>query len=135
MEIATVTPGTDATDELRQFPDLTDKEEAFVHALLATGGKLKASAIKAGYSPRSAQVTASRLARKPAVLRAIQTASVQALGALAPQAIGKLAQLGMKAKSEYVQLEASKDILDRIGMVAPKQITVGGHLNVNIDLS
>ena len=41
------------------------------------------------------------------------------------------------AKSEYVQLEASKDILDRAGFKAPdKHMHIhAGDIRVNIDLS
>jgi len=41
------------------------------------------------------------------------------------------------AKSEYVQLEASKDILDRAGFKAPDkhQHLIDGNFSVNIDIS
>jgi hypothetical protein len=48
-----------------------------------------------------------------------------------------LVQLAQGAKSEYVQLEASKDILDRAGFKAPdKHMHLhAGDISVNIDLS
>jgi hypothetical protein len=53
------------------------------------------------------------------------------------KAINKLMTLSAGAKSEYVQLEASKDILDRSGFKAPEkhQHLVAGELSINIDLS
>jgi len=135
MEPATVTPHDTPDSEMRRFPQLTEKEEAFVYALLANGGKLKQAAVKAGYAKASAHVTASRVSRKPAVVRALHEASVEAIGSLVPQAIKRIGELGLRANSEHVQLEASKDILDRVGLSAPKQIKVGGSLNVQIDLS
>lgn len=134
MEPNTVTPQDNNSDELRRFPNLTEKEEAYVWQYLANGGKQAAAAKAAGYAPSSAAVTASRIMRKPSILRAIHEASVMTLGAHAPKAIAQVAKLASGAKSEYVRLEASKDILDRVGLSAPKAIKVGGSLNVSIDL-
>ena len=53
------------------------------------------------------------------------------------KASSRLLQLCQGAKSEYVQLEAAKDILDRSGFKAPDkhQHLVGGDFKINIDLS
>ncbi len=130
-----VTPGTEPAALDRQFPDITEMEEAFVWALLANSGKMKAAAITAGYAKTSAHVTASRISRKPAVLRAIREAGAMSLAHLVPQSIGAIAKLGLRANSEHVRLEASKDILDRVGMAAPKQVRLGGQLSVVFDLT
>ena len=55
----------------------------------------------------------------------------------ATKALGRVIQLSDNAKSEYVQLEASKDILDRAGFKAPdKHMHLhAGDIKVNIDLS
>jgi hypothetical protein len=47
-----------------------------------------------------------------------------------------VASLAKSAKSEYVQLEASKDLLDRAGFkpVDRSQIQVAGDIRVHIDL-
>ena len=52
-------------------------------------------------------------------------------------ALGQLAGLSKRAKSEYVQLEASKDLLDRAGFkpVDRSQVQVAGDIRVTIDLS
>lgn len=123
------------TATIRQFDHLTEKQEAFVHAYVANGGKLRAAAIAAGYAKASGHVEANRLMRKPEVIRAIYEVTAQQLGAHLPAALAKLAKLSGGAKSEYVQLEASKDLLDRAGLAAPKKVNVGGSLNVTFDLS
>ena len=53
------------------------------------------------------------------------------------KALHKIESLSANARSEYVQLEASKDILDRAGFKAPDkhQHLVAGELSINIDLS
>ena len=45
--------------------------------------------------------------------------------------------MASSAKSEYVQLEASKDILDRAGFkpVEKNMTLVQGNISVNIDLT
>ena len=53
------------------------------------------------------------------------------MGVSATVAAAKLVQLSQSAKSEYVQLEASKDILDRAGFKAPERhmhLHAGGHI-------
>jgi hypothetical protein len=58
------------------------------------------------------------------------------IGLHATSAVSRLAKLSSGARSEYVQLEASKDILDRAGFKAPeKQLhLVAGEIKVSIDL-
>lgn len=130
-----LTPPPDTASPPRQFTHLTDKQEAFVHAYVASGGKLKASATKAGYAAKSAHIEAHRQMQKPEVIRAIYEVTTLALGAHLPAALARLAKLSSGAKSEYVQLEASKDLLDRAGLAAPKRINVAGALNVTFDLT
>ena len=52
-------------------------------------------------------------------------------------AAAKMVRLASGAKSEYVQLEASKDILDRAGFKAPdKHMHLhAGDISVSIDLA
>ena len=49
----------------------------------------------------------------------------------------KMVNLSGGAKSEYVQLEASKDILDRAGFKPPErtQHLLDGDIKISIDLS
>ena len=60
----------------------------------------------------------------------------QTIGISSAKAVNKLMSLSAGAKSEYVQLEASKDILDRAGFKAPDkhQHLVAGDFKVTIDL-
>ena len=51
-------------------------------------------------------------------------------------AAAKVLKLASGAKSEYVQLEASKDILDRAGFkpIDRSQVQLAGDIKVSIDL-
>jgi hypothetical protein len=64
-------------------------------------------------------------------------AVADSLGINATSAAARLMQLSRGAKSEYVQLEASKDILDRAGFKAPdKHMHLhAGEIKVSIDLT
>ena len=61
----------------------------------------------------------------------------ETLGCNATIAASRLVKLAQGAKSEYVQLEASKDILDRAGFKAPERHMHlhAGTISVEIDLS
>jgi hypothetical protein len=61
----------------------------------------------------------------------------ETLGLNATVAAAKVLQLASGAKSEYVQLEAAKDILDRAGFkpIDRSQVQVAGDIRVSIDLS
>jgi phosphosulfolactate synthase (CoM biosynthesis protein A) len=63
-----------------------------------------------------------------------QVAKTIGLGAVT--ASKKMVELSNSAKSEYVQLEASKDILDRVGLRTPDKVshTHVGDIKVSIDL-
>lgn len=135
MVPATVTPSADLKADERLFPNLTEKQERFVLAYVANGGKRTAAAQAAGYAKASAHVEANRLLQKETVLQAVTRATTLSLGALAPQAVATIAKLGLRAKSEHVKLAASQDVLDRMGMSAPKRIDLGATLNLQIDLS
>ena len=58
------------------------------------------------------------------------------LGMNATVAAAKVLKLASGAKSEYVQLEASKDILDRAGFkpIDRSQVQLAGDIKVQIDL-
>lgn len=114
---------------------LTELMIAYVDAYVINGGNQRAAAVKAGYAKNSAHVTASRLMRNPAVIRAIFERTTLELGASLPAALGSMKKLSKSAKSEHVRQQASADLLDRAGLAAPKQVRVGGSLTVEIDLS
>lgn len=118
-----------------RFPDLSSKQLSFVAYYVANGGKGTAAAKSAGYAAASAHVEAHRQLQKPNIIKAIAELSVLRLGAFVPAAIATIGRLSGGAKSEYVQLEASRDVLDRVGLAAPKKVQVATDLRVSFDLS
>jgi|TARA_R100000656_G_scaffold96193_1_gene69844 phage terminase small subunit len=121
--------------------ELTDKQRALVDTIVATGCTIKEASKKAGYSTNGSEeagrISASRALRIPKVQTYMQTRIAQTLGLGAVSASRKLIDLSSGARSEYVQLEASRDILDRVGMRAPDKVAhnVTGDIKVNIDLT
>jgi hypothetical protein len=67
----------------------------------------------------------------------MQQRVAQTLGLGAVSASKRLIELSTGAKSEYVQLEASRDILDRVGLRAPDKVShnIQGDIKINIDLT
>jgi len=122
---------------------VTEKQARLVDTLVATGCSIKDAAHEAGYaSGESGRVTASKALRLPHLrLPHVQAYMMQrvaeTLGLNATTAAARLVQLAQGAKSEYVQLEASKDILDRAGFKAPERHMHlhAGDISVSIDLS
>ena len=116
---------------------LTPKQTALVDTLVATGCSIKEAASLAGYADgESGRVSASKALRLPHVQQYMMQRVTESLGLNATTAAAKLLQLAKGAKSEYVQLEASKDILDRAGFkpVDRSQHLVAGEISVKIDL-
>ena len=121
--------------------DLTDKQKALVDTIVATGCSIKDASIKAGYSTKGSseagRVSASRTLRLPKVQSYMQKVIASTLGLGAVSASKRLIDLSSGARSEYVQLEASRDILDRVGLRAPDRVAhnVTGDIKISIDLS
>ena len=116
----------------------TDKQIALVDTLVATGCSIKEAAGQAGYAEgESGRVSASKALRLPHVQQYMMQRVGETLGLNATTAASKLVHLARGAKSEYVQLEASKDILDRAGFKAPEKHMHlhAGEIKVSIDLS
>lgn len=116
---------------------LTDKQTRLVDTLVATGCTIKEAAEHAGYAKgESGRVSASKALRLPHVQAYMMQSVTETLGLNATFAASKLLSLAQGAKSEYVQLEASKDILDRAGFkpVDRSQHLVAGEIKVSIDL-
>ena len=120
-----------------QADQLTEKQNAFIDAYVANGGRGTQAAKDAGYAEKSAHVEAHRLLKNPLILQEVYRRTVMELGAAAPQALKTVRELAQNAKSDYVRLEASKDLLDRAGFKAPERIDqrLDGELRVTIDLS
>jgi len=116
---------------------LTPKQRALVDYLVATGGTLKSAATAAGYAEgQSGRVTASKTVRLPHVQAYMMQRVAETIGLNATAAVSQVLKLASGAKSEYVRLEASKDILDRAGFkpVDRSQVQVAGDIRVSIDL-
>ena len=117
---------------------LTKKQSSLVDTLVATGCTLREAATQAGYSEgESGRVTASKTVRLPHVQSYMMQRINEQLGMNATVAAARVMNLATGARSEYVQLEASKDILDRAGFkpIDRSQVQVAGDIRVSIDLS
>ena len=118
--------------------NLTSKQKDLVDTYVTTGKSIKECAEKAGYAKgESGRVVASRTLRLPHVQRYMMERVANTVGLGAVSASRKLVELSSDAKSEYVQLEASRDLLDRAGIRAPERIQhdVTGDIKINIDLT
>jgi len=113
------------------------KAKKLVDTLVATGCTITEASKLAGYKGNSSRVSASKMLRKPEVQAYMMSEIQRSFGLSSAKASARLLSLSQGAKSEYVQLEASKDILDRAGFKAPEkhQHLVGGNFSINIDLS
>ena len=121
-------------DKLR----ITNKQKLLVDTLVANGCSIKKASEIAGYSKgESGRVTASKTLRLPHIQEYMQQRVRESIGLNATKASNKMLELSSNAKSEYVQLEASKDILDRAGYkpVEKSMSLIQGNINVSIDLS
>lgn len=118
--------------------ELTDKQMALVDTLVATGCTVKKASVEAGYKDSEGGRVA---AQKTLKLQHVQTYLLKAvsehLGTNAARAAARMVNLATEARSEYVQLEASKDILDRTGFRPPdrSRTEVLGDIQVKIDLN
>jgi phage terminase small subunit len=117
--------------------NISEKARKLVDILVSSGCTITEASKLAGYKGNSARVSASKMLRKPEVQAYMMQEVQRAFGLHSAKAVAKLAKLSSQAKSEYVQLEASKDILDRAGFKAPDkhQHLVAGNFNINIDLT
>ena len=117
---------------------LTEKQKKLVDTLVANGGSVKNASQVAGYSAgESGRVSATKALKTPHGQQDMMQAIADSMGMNATKALNKIVQLSSNAKSEYVSLEASKDLLDRAGFKAPDKVMHShvGNINVKIDLT
>jgi phage terminase small subunit len=117
---------------------LTDKQTALVDIMVAEGLSPAKAAVKAGYSEgKAGYVSAYRALKTPHVQQYMMQRMNEEFGISATVAVGTVRRLAQSAKSEYVQLEASKDLLDRAGYkpIDRSQVQVAGDIKVSIDLT
>ncbi len=97
------------------------KREAFAQGYLRCGNATQA-AIAAGCPPQSAAVTAHRWLRNPDVLSLLRDEINLYLRDLTPGALKALCHLVECPETPpQTRLAAARDILDRVGFVAPKR--------------
>jgi len=116
---------------------LTDKQMALVDTLVAEGCSMKKAAELAGYAKgESGRISAHRALKAPHVQQYMVQRMNETFGLTATSALATVRRLSSGAKSEYVQLEASKDLLDRAGYkpIDRSQVQVAGDIKVTIDL-
>ena len=124
---------TTVPDNISRPSDLTELEARAVEAWVLLGMS-KNDAIKyAGYKSRSAGYNALR---KEHTRRYAAELIREHLLESSVDAARKMRELSTSARSEYVQLEASRDILDRSGFkpVERHAHLHGGTVSVSIDL-
>ena len=122
---------------VQAIPQLTTRQMALVDVMVAEGCKLSVAAEKAGYAAgKSGYVTATKTMKLPHVQQYMMQRVAESLGTNAVYAAHKVMTLAQGAKSEYVQLEAAKDILDRAGFkpIERHQMQVAADIRVSIDL-
>jgi hypothetical protein len=113
---------------------LNEYQTRYVYAYVQNGGHGGNAAREAGYAPSGADGMSSRNLANPSIIRGIYVLTALRLGSHLPGALATMAKLSTGAKSEYVRQVAAKDILDRVGMAAPKRVEVNGSVSVSIDL-
>lgn len=116
---------------------LTKRQIALVDAFVANGGNLTKAAEEAGYAEgNSGRVSAYKAMKTAHVKQYLMQATAEVFSTHAAMAVGKVANLANKAKSEYVQLQAAQDLLDRAGFkpIDRSQVQVAGDIKVSIDL-
>lgn len=121
-------------DKLR----ITKRQKLLIDTIVATGCSVKKASEIAGYAKgESGRVTASKTLRLPHIQEYMQQRVRESIGLNATKASNKMLELSQSAKSEYVQLEASKDILDRAGYkpIEKSMNLVAGTIQVSIDLT
>jgi len=117
---------------------LTDKQMALVDIMVAKGLPPAKAAVEAGYSEgKAGYVSAYRALKTPHVQQYMMQRMNEEFGLSATVAVNTVRRLSQNAKSEYVQLEASKDLLDRAGYkpIDRSQVQVAGDIKVSIDLT
>lgn len=116
---------------------LTKRQQALVDVMVAEGLNTRDAATRAGYSDgKAGYVTAHRTLKLPHVQQYMMQRITEQLGLNATLAAAKVMNLASGAKSEYVQLQAAQDILDRAGFkpIDRSQVQVAGDIRVSIDL-
>ena len=118
--------------------ELTPKQKRFVAEFMRNGGRQAQAAERAGYASGAALTQkASRLVRNPLIQQAI----IEETRGRDRDQCGTRTEAdrdfgSMTARSDYVKLEAAKDLLDRAGLGAPERgERASQSLTVSFDIS
>lgn len=129
-----------AADLAPTFPELNEREALFVaHYAMSSGAPCTGAnaALAAGYSNGNrdaAHSMASRLLRRPAVLRAIKEELGRRITSSAVAGVATLEQLAQSARSEQVRLAAANSLIDRgYGPVMSRSANTNVNLNGGIE--
>ena len=116
---------------------ISPKARKLVDILVAKGCTITEASKLAGYKGVSSRVRDSMMLQKPEVQEYMLQHLLKDISLQSSHALSSISRLSREAKSDYVRLEASKDILDRAGYKAPDrhQHLIAGSFDINIDLS
>ena len=98
---------------------MTDKQTAFVKEFALTGNATQ-SAVKAGYYEKTAYQKGHQLRWQ--FQHQIEDETRRLMQAAVPGALAQIVDLGARATSEQVRLQAAKDIMDRAGLKPTERI-------------
>ena len=121
----------------KKSPSLNKRQKALVDTLVSTGCSVGEASKVAGFNGKTPGTQGYATLKKPHVAEYMYQQIQESFGISSLKAQHKLLSLTQNAKSEYVQMESAKDILDRAGFKAPDkhQHQIVGDFKVNIDLS
>lgn len=125
----------DLNKEGKRF-GITALQELLVDTLVTSNATIKKASQIAGYAKgESGRVSASRALRSPKVQQYLIFRVASELGISSVSAVKRLKEL-TNSKSDYVSLEATKDILDRVGLRAPDKVkhSIDGDIKIDINL-
>lgn len=115
-------------DKPKKKRKITYKQKQFVKAYVELGGNGTRAALKAfdikDNNPVTANAVATEYLQKPLVRELLESYAVPI--------VEHVRTLATNARSEYVQLEASRDILDRAGYKAVERVE---NVSINVTLS
>lgn len=105
-----------------ELQSLPLKQRKFIKAYIESGNGTR-SAIKAGYSERSASTQASRLLKNERVLSILNDSVEEAEGVIRGL---------MSSESEAIALQAAREVLDRT-VGKPVQRSESTHINITVE--
>jgi phage terminase small subunit len=120
----------------KKQPTLNTRQKALVDILISEGCSVSEASKLAGYKDSTSGCQGYATLKKSHVMEYMYQQIQESFGINSLKAQKTLSRLSQSAKSEYVQMESAKDILDRAGFKAPDkhQHQIVGDFKVHIDL-